>query len=684
MAYNNPYYYNRSSSISDNYTYVDATTFSPIYGSSVDFSSRINIIPTSDNTLKILPASENNLAIRYKLRFALNDTDTGNLLKTIEIAAGVKYLKFNDPSGIYKSIVGYVEDYSVNKNTKGNLNEITISLASYTSSPLFNWKTSSLINVNIGSFNPRIESAQTFKQFDIVYLSSAGVNINTLVYNLPYNFDQSYNGIDDEIYYVDDSSIEIGGFKYFFPFKISTKIESESIPNSNTNWNESSKIWYLKSKTELILSQTDSSTAVKKLSIQSYNLVNKKFTTLTSFNTSEKYYSFKNANDLYLIKDGEQITFLSNGLISTSAVNSYIYIYKYNFQTNLIEIHSKIEPLKLFENVVPFYSYNAVRITLTQYNTIRNYTLKIISPTSSCYSNGKLYFIAQINFNYLTYTTPTYPFRCSCILALDIAAKTYTLAYIGRNEYVTSSASSLNSTLAISSISVDDATGFVHFVKGQSHNAIYKATNIYSTQTLSFNAAYLNIKSFIVKNNNAFVIGSGTSGSKQVSKFTIDIGKSLYTKIELNEIDNFLIAKEDGILFSSLTRNFFFDPKLAFDFKNKFDFKQLDYRNSFIQNVKYKENENTLKQFNLKFENISTAQCKAMLFFLEKKCGYRRFMYDFPIFFKTKKVFICTEWSHTFKYHDCHDLNLLLIEDPNPNIRIPPAGEYSDYLLIKP
>jgi hypothetical protein len=123
-------------------------------------------------------------------------------------------------------MVGYVEDYSVNKNTKGNLNEITISLASYTSSPLFNWQTSSIINANILKWSSSIANPTTFKKFDIVYVASTAVNTASISYTAAYNFNTNATNkaeLDTEIYYVDDSSIDIGGFKYFFPFKISTK-----------------------------------------------------------------------------------------------------------------------------------------------------------------------------------------------------------------------------------------------------------------------------------------------------------------------------------------------------------------------------------------------------------------------------------------------------------------------------
>ena len=129
----------------------------------------------------------------------------------------------------------------------------------------------------------------------------------------------------------------------------------------------------------------------------------------------------------------------------------------------------------------------------------------------------------------------------------------------------------------------------------------------------------------------------------------------------------YLYAKDK----TNLTRNFYFETKYPFVLENEIDVYRMDFKNSFVQNIKYKQNSNTLKQFSLRFENISTAECSTLLFFLEEKWGYRRFVYEFPIFMKKNKVFICNSWNHTFKYNDCHDVTLQLIEDPNPVIIYP-------------
>lgn len=54
MSYINNFFYDRDYNIDPKYQYVDATSFYPIYGSSVSFTSRLNTLETIDNTLSLI------------------------------------------------------------------------------------------------------------------------------------------------------------------------------------------------------------------------------------------------------------------------------------------------------------------------------------------------------------------------------------------------------------------------------------------------------------------------------------------------------------------------------------------------------------------------------------------------------------------------------------------------------
>ena len=353
MAYNNEFFYDRDNSVDSIYKYTSPQSFLPIYGSSVNFNSRLNFLQTVDNSLKIIPASENNLTISYNLKFLLNDLMVGNLLKTIETAGATKYLRFPDPSNLYTEFTGLVEKYNINKISK-NLSEVNITLSNYGMAPEFKWRYSSFF---VGDIVGNGDVYQT--KDDITYS------------------DQNYNS-------------------WFYGISSATKSLSSSWP-------------------------------------QQYDRLNIK------------------------------------------------------------------------KNEVRYFNFNSDSLTFD-------------------------------------------PVLCR------------------------------------------------------------------------------------EKNSKIFIFG-----------------------------------KEDGLP----TRNFYFQTKYPFVLENEIDVYRMDYKNSFVQNIKYKQNSNTLKQFSLRFENIQTDECLAILFFLEKRYGYKRFIYEFPVFMKKYKVFVCNQWSHTFKYDNCHDITLQLIEDPAPNIYFP-------------
>jgi phage-related protein len=338
MAYRNDYFYNRDSSVDKKYSYVnDLSIYKPIYGSSVDFISRLNFLETVDNSLKILPSSENNLTANYNFIFLLNDQELGKMLRTIEVAGGYRHLKFTDPSGLYKDIVGLVEDYSISKTTS-SLNELKITLSSYIKSPIFTWKTSSFLNVKSNELDLDTNN-KTYKKYQFIFYKPSDLS------------------------------------------------------------------------------------------------------------------------------------------------------------TNKVKVHD---------------------------------------------SNNQM--------DYFWFAT-----------------KDFTMT----------------------------ANSFLQW-------------------------------------------------------------KDLWT------------------------RKFIYETKMPFNLENKFDVYRLEYKNSFIQNIKHKDNSNSLKSHEVRFENLDDFTCKSILFFLEKKCGYRRFMYDFPIFLNQKKVFICVRWTHIFKYKDSNDITATFIEDPNPNIVINTTDNYHE------
>lgn len=114
---------------------------------------------------------------------------------------------------------------------------------------------------------------------------------------------------------------------------------------------------------------------------------------------------------------------------------------------------------------------------------------------------------------------------------------------------------------------------------------------------------------------------------------------------------------------SKWTQDFFFEPDAGFQNDVKFDVEKLEFKNSFPIRIKAKKNI-ALVDMNYKFTNISNHQLKSILHFLENKAGYRRFKHQIPSVYNRPKVYICPQWSHTWKYYNCNDLEVTFIEDP--------------------
>ena len=114
---------------------------------------------------------------------------------------------------------------------------------------------------------------------------------------------------------------------------------------------------------------------------------------------------------------------------------------------------------------------------------------------------------------------------------------------------------------------------------------------------------------------------------------------------------------------SKWSQKFFFEPDAGLQHTVDLKVNEINFKNSHKLRLKLQDNIATIP-LNYKFSSITTKQLKAMLHFLENKGGYRRFEHQIPSLYNRPKVYYCPQWSHTFKYHNTHDLDVTLIEDP--------------------
>ena len=168
-------FYNRDRNISGITQPVNFSDLSldPVYGSRVEFTSKILSYETDDSYMNIIPASLNNLSVSYKVRYDIDESGCTQLADFFESKEGHQSFVFNpDSSGIYKSNESFCDNYAVNY-INNNHYEFAADISVDQAPSFFNWKDSYFLNFDLLIWS----TGNSYKKYDIVY---TGVNTNEL------------------------------------------------------------------------------------------------------------------------------------------------------------------------------------------------------------------------------------------------------------------------------------------------------------------------------------------------------------------------------------------------------------------------------------------------------------------------------------------------------------------------
>lgn len=160
------------------------------------------------------------------------------------------------------------------------------------------------------------------------------------------------------------------------------------------------------------------------------------------------------------------------------------------------------------------------------------------------------------------------------------------------------------------------------------------------------------------------------SGSRDYETFDI-----VYTGVSDNKLNNFFYCTGDhtsnaensptGVNSAwdggGVESSFFWCPDAGL--QNEVNFDTVKFGERFVKRQIVKKN-TALVPISYNFTDLSTKEAFSLLHFLENKGGYRRFTHSIPSVYNRPKVYICPEWSHTFKSFNSHDIQISLIEDP--------------------
>ena len=149
----------------------------------------------------------------------------------------------------------------------------------------------------------------------------------------------------------------------------------------------------------------------------------------------------------------------------------------------------------------------------------------------------------------------------------------------------------------------------------------------------------------------------------------------VYSGVNGNKLNNFYYCSGDHTSSNAnsptgastmWTQKFFFEPDETQQFNVGIKSDSTNFKNSFVQRLGGKKNTQNIAKFDTSYTytNITDAQLKSMLHFLENKGGYRRFEHDIPSVYNRPKVYYSPKWDHTWIYANSNNLNVSLIEDP--------------------
>lgn len=182
MAIDNSLFYNRDENISgatlyDEYSYIQLT---PSYGSSVSFKSKVNEYKTRDYYMNSIPNSMNSLYAEFDLKYQVTEEKAKELAAFIENKNGSNLFVINvDNSGIYKSISGICDNYSIQHLNDGHY-DISAKITVDQSPNLFNWSGMSFLNYDFNYWSNPV----SYSKYDITYNSTNTNQLNNFYYSL--------------------------------------------------------------------------------------------------------------------------------------------------------------------------------------------------------------------------------------------------------------------------------------------------------------------------------------------------------------------------------------------------------------------------------------------------------------------------------------------------------------------
>jgi phage-related protein len=155
-------FYNRDRNISgvSTPTNLSSLGLTPVYGSTVSFSSNLYSYETDDSIYNIIPLSVNSLKASFDMKYVVNEDNARKLTNFFESKLGVTQFSFKPDNDIYRTVYGFCDSYAIN-HLNDNHYEFAVKITVDQAPTLLNWKYMTFLNYNYSA----IENCDVHTQF---------------------------------------------------------------------------------------------------------------------------------------------------------------------------------------------------------------------------------------------------------------------------------------------------------------------------------------------------------------------------------------------------------------------------------------------------------------------------------------------------------------------------------------
>ena len=156
-------FYNRDRNIELAST-LTGFSYNPVYGSTIAFSCKKNLVGFNNYTFSIAPITLNNIIAECNFNFIKEEDSAKKIIDFFESQSGTGAFAISDESNIYHTLTGFADDFSINMDGN-NLYNVNLKFNVERNSSMLNWKSMSFVNYEFSEW----QTGQSYKKYQPIY-----------------------------------------------------------------------------------------------------------------------------------------------------------------------------------------------------------------------------------------------------------------------------------------------------------------------------------------------------------------------------------------------------------------------------------------------------------------------------------------------------------------------------------